>query len=139
MIDTSIIYIVECAIKSQQIYLILALEIEFKHDYTTKDMLINFKRVKLAIFIILIIKPQYQCLACWNMSISFFREKKSSQNNDKMTNIELIIFWYLFYLQLIWSGIFMGTLTMEMGGKVTISCPKTSYHCDLEFKLKVGK
>ncbi|WAR01982.1 OSBL8-like protein, partial [Mya arenaria] len=33
-------------------------------------------------------------------------------------------------------GILIGTLTMEMGGKVTISCPKTGYHCDLDFKLK---
>lgn len=24
-----------------------------------------------------------------------------------------------------------------MGGKVSISCPKTGYKCDLEFKLKV--
>ncbi|XP_059179710.1 oxysterol-binding protein-related protein 8-like isoform X2 [Physella acuta] len=33
-------------------------------------------------------------------------------------------------------GILLGTLTMEMGGKVTIDCPKTGYHCDLDFKLK---
>ncbi|ESO91605.1 hypothetical protein LOTGIDRAFT_217357 [Lottia gigantea] len=33
-------------------------------------------------------------------------------------------------------GILIGTLTMEMGGKVTINCPKTGYRCDLEFKLK---
>ncbi|XP_060596542.1 oxysterol-binding protein-related protein 8-like isoform X3 [Ruditapes philippinarum] len=33
-------------------------------------------------------------------------------------------------------GILIGTLTMEMGGKVSISCPKTGYRCDLEFKLK---
>ena len=26
---------------------------------------------------------------------------------------------------------------MEMGGKVSINCPKTGYRCDLEFKLKV--
>lgn len=26
---------------------------------------------------------------------------------------------------------------MEMGGKVTISCPKTSYRAEVEFKLKV--
>ena len=28
---------------------------------------------------------------------------------------------------------------MEMGGKVSINCPKTGYRCDLEFKLKVIK
>ncbi|XP_069132132.1 oxysterol-binding protein-related protein 8-like isoform X1 [Argopecten irradians] len=33
-------------------------------------------------------------------------------------------------------GILIGTLTMEMGGKVAIDCPKTGYRCELEFKLK---
>ncbi|XP_067656218.1 oxysterol-binding protein-related protein 8-like isoform X1 [Haliotis asinina] len=33
-------------------------------------------------------------------------------------------------------GILIGTLTMEMGGKVTLDCPKTGYKCELEFKLK---
>lgn len=33
-------------------------------------------------------------------------------------------------------GILIGTLTMEMGGKVSINCPKTTYRCELEFKLK---
>lgn len=33
-------------------------------------------------------------------------------------------------------GILIGTLTMEMGGKVSINCPKTGYRCDMEFKLK---
>lgn len=33
-------------------------------------------------------------------------------------------------------GILIGTLTMEMGGKVTIGCPKTGYKCEMEFKLK---
>ncbi|XP_041365973.1 oxysterol-binding protein-related protein 8-like isoform X2 [Gigantopelta aegis] len=33
-------------------------------------------------------------------------------------------------------GILIGTLTMEMGGKVSIDCPKTGYRADLEFKLK---
>jgi hypothetical protein len=26
---------------------------------------------------------------------------------------------------------------MEMGGKVSIVCPKTGYRCEMEFKLKV--
>lgn len=30
----------------------------------------------------------------------------------------------------------MGTLTMELGGKVTIECEKTGYHTEIEFKLK---
>ncbi|CAL4059523.1 unnamed protein product, partial [Meganyctiphanes norvegica] len=33
-------------------------------------------------------------------------------------------------------GILMGTLTMELGGKVNIECEKTGYVCELEFKLK---
>ncbi|XP_020295201.1 oxysterol-binding protein-related protein 8 isoform X4 [Pseudomyrmex gracilis] len=33
-------------------------------------------------------------------------------------------------------GILMGTLTMELGGKVNITCEKTGYHTELEFKLK---
>ena len=36
------------------------------------------------------------------------------------------------------TGILIGTLTMEMGGKVTINCPKTGYKCEIEFKLKVS-
>lgn len=34
-------------------------------------------------------------------------------------------------------GILMGTLSMELGGKVNITCEKTGYHTELEFKLKV--
>ena len=34
-------------------------------------------------------------------------------------------------------GILMGTLSMELGGKVTIECEKTRYHTEIEFKLKV--
>ncbi|KAG8179305.1 hypothetical protein JTE90_024151 [Oedothorax gibbosus] len=33
-------------------------------------------------------------------------------------------------------GILMGTLTLELGGKVDIKCEKTGYHTELEFKLK---
>jgi hypothetical protein len=34
-------------------------------------------------------------------------------------------------------GILMGTLSMELGGKVTIHCDTTGYNAELEFKLKV--
>jgi hypothetical protein len=34
-------------------------------------------------------------------------------------------------------GILMGTLTMELGGKVAIECEKTGYKTEIEFKLKV--
>ncbi|XP_076654576.1 oxysterol-binding protein-related protein 8 isoform X2 [Halictus rubicundus] len=33
-------------------------------------------------------------------------------------------------------GILMGTLSMELGGKVQINCEKTGYHTEIEFKLK---
>jgi hypothetical protein len=33
-------------------------------------------------------------------------------------------------------GILMGTLTMELGGKVSIDCDKTGYRTEIEFKLK---
>ena len=33
-------------------------------------------------------------------------------------------------------GILMGTMTMELGGKVTIECEKTGYYTELEFKLR---
>lgn len=33
-------------------------------------------------------------------------------------------------------GILIGTLSLELGGVVTISCEKTGYHAELEFKLK---
>ncbi|XP_022251437.1 oxysterol-binding protein-related protein 8-like [Limulus polyphemus] len=33
-------------------------------------------------------------------------------------------------------GILVGTLTMELGGKVTITCEKTGYQTELEFKLR---
>lgn len=35
-------------------------------------------------------------------------------------------------------GILMGTLTMELGGKVTVECEKTGYRTELEFKLRVS-
>lgn len=34
-------------------------------------------------------------------------------------------------------GILVGSLTMELGGKVVIGCDKTGYTAELEFKLKV--
>lgn len=36
-------------------------------------------------------------------------------------------------------GILMGTMTMELGGKVNIECSKTGYTAELEFKLRVNE
>ena len=33
-------------------------------------------------------------------------------------------------------GILMGTMTMELGGKVNILCEKTGYSTEMEFKLR---
>lgn len=35
------------------------------------------------------------------------------------------------------AGILYGTMTLELGGKVTIECQKTNCFSELEFKLKV--
>lgn len=35
------------------------------------------------------------------------------------------------------SGILYGTMTLELGGQITIACEKTGYSAQLEFKLKV--
>ena len=34
-------------------------------------------------------------------------------------------------------GILYGTMTLELGGKITIECEKTKCAAELEFKLKV--
>lgn len=34
-------------------------------------------------------------------------------------------------------GFLYGTMTLELGGKVTIECEKTKCYAELEFKLKV--
>ena len=34
-------------------------------------------------------------------------------------------------------GILMGTMTVELGGKVTVECTKTGYSTEIEFKLRV--
>lgn len=36
-----------------------------------------------------------------------------------------------------WVGILYGTMTLELGGQITIACEKTGYSAQLEFKLKV--
>jgi hypothetical protein len=36
-------------------------------------------------------------------------------------------------------GILVGTLSMELGGTVSIVCEKTGYFCEIDFKLKVNK
>jgi len=40
-------------------------------------------------------------------------------------------------VEIVTVGILIGTLTMELGGIVTIKCEKTGYWAELEFKLKV--
>jgi len=37
------------------------------------------------------------------------------------------------------AGILYGTMTLELGGTVNITCEKTGYSATIEFKLKVSK
>lgn len=36
------------------------------------------------------------------------------------------------------TGILYGTMTLELGGKITIECEKTQCYTELEYKLKVS-
>ena len=54
----------------------------------------------------------------------------------------VVIGQYLFNLlsKLFFSlGILYGTMTLELGGTVNITCEKTGYSAILEFKLKVSR
>lgn len=52
---------------------------------------------------------------------------------DRFFVLSLFIIWSRY------SGLLIGTLTMEYGGTVKIECEKTGYHTEIEFKLKVKK
>lgn len=46
--------------------------------------------------------------------------------------------WKKFLMLLVHvAGILYGTMTLELGGQITIACEKTGYSAQLEFKLKV--
>lgn len=54
----------------------------------------------------------------------------------------MIVLLFLFHVlsSFSWfSGILIGTLTMELGGVITINCEKTGYKAEIEFKLKVRR
>ena len=57
--------------------------------------------------------------------------------------VHIYTFIYFFFVHI--SNLFTyyfhnitGTMTMELGGKVSIVCSKTGYSCELEFKLRVS-
>ena len=58
----------------------------------------------------------------------------------------LFVYYFFFFVHIFISNLFItyyfhnitGTMTMELGGKVSIVCSKTGYSCELEFKLRVS-
>ena len=59
--------------------------------------------------------------------------------------VYIYTFIYFFFVHIFISNLFTyyfhnitGTMTMELGGKVSIVCSKTGYSCELEFKLRVS-
>ena len=62
-----------------------------------------------------------------------------------LMGIYIYTFIYFFFVHIFISNLFTyyfhnitGTMTMELGGKVSIVCSKTGYSCELEFKLRVS-
>ena len=62
-----------------------------------------------------------------------------------LMGIYIYTFIYFFFVHFFISNLFTyyfhnitGTMTMELGGKVSIVCSKTGYSCELEFKLRVS-
>lgn len=68
-------------------------------------------------------------LKLWNVIISYVW-KSSGQKCIFQTKNKTVTFP---------TGILYGTMTLELGGTVSITCEKTGYSAALEFKLKVGK
>ena len=59
--------------------------------------------------------------------------------------VYIYTFIYFFFVHIFIRNLFTyyfhnitGTMTMELGGKVSIVCSKTGYSCELEFKLRVS-
>ena len=59
--------------------------------------------------------------------------------------VYIYTFIYFFFVHFFISNLYTyyfhnitGTMTMELGGKVSIVCSKTGYSCELEFKLRVS-
>lgn len=57
--------------------------------------------------------------------------------NNQNQNLFNLLLTQIFHFFLYFLGILYGTMTLELGGQITIACEKTGYSAQLEFKLKV--
>ncbi|XP_070490989.1 oxysterol-binding protein-related protein 8 isoform X3 [Chironomus tepperi] len=79
------------------------------------------------------------CLSCSILAKSKFYGNSTSAILEGVGNLTLLPRGEHYTLNSPYAyckGILMGTLTMELGGKVTIECENTGYKTELEFKLK---
>lgn len=95
---------------------------------------------KLAKRYIILFNKQYvqKCVVFSNFfshcSVSKLHNKPKSQLCSYIVQFfDLTAYSVILFL----AGILIGTLTMELGGVVTINCEKTGYKAEIEFKLKV--
>lgn len=63
------------------------------------------------------------------MIVSCFETYDDVSKRSVLTQM-LFLFFFL-------EGILYGTMTLELGGQITVACEKTGYSAQLEFKLKV--
>lgn len=79
------------------------------------------------------------CISCSILAKSKFYGNSTSAILDGVATLTLLPRGESYTLTVPYAhckGILMGTLTMELGGKVTIECENTGYKADIEFKLK---
>lgn len=75
------------------------------------------------------------CTTTWGM----LRIISGLQQDYLLLSTDAILSWCCKTVSVPPVGILYGTMTLELGGKVTIECEKTKCFSELEFKLKVPK
>ncbi|XP_063704388.1 oxysterol-binding protein-related protein 8 isoform X4 [Culicoides brevitarsis] len=79
------------------------------------------------------------CISCSILAKSKFYGNSTSAILDGTATLTLLPRGESYTLTIPYAhckGILMGTLSMELGGKITIDCENTGYKTELEFKLK---
>lgn len=79
------------------------------------------------------------CISCSILAKSKFYGNSTSAILDGVATLTLLPRGENYTLTVPYAhckGILMGTLSMELGGKVSIECENTGYKADIEFKLK---
>lgn len=79
------------------------------------------------------------CITCTILAKSKFYGNSTSAILDGIATLTLLPRGESYTLTIPYAhckGILMGTLTMELGGKINIECDNTGYKAELEFKLK---